>query len=301
MADSNQSLRVNGQKLSNLDPDLVITLDDHPVVQISKILESTITYSFLGNVEQETTYSLNLTFLYKGTHKLVVPMTFIHKPKTMSFEIDPNSISGDTGDEFTLAALLDYNGEALALNTEGVVIALGDNDAIKIVDGSIGSSSIKVSVIKDVTADETVEVKITATYDTMTAEDTLTVNLKAAPEVKPTLADLQSPMTMNLWESKPLSFKVMLNDTDITSSITDIVPTNQTDINDKFEFVKLSDTSWGYQSVKSDTESQVTATGTFDVKVTYQTKDYLISGSVDLVTNVNDGSIPTNRFNVEML
>jgi len=80
MTTTNQSLSVNGQALSNLDSDLVITLDDHPVVQISKIEESTITYSFLGDVEQETTYNLNLTFNYKGIRKLVVPMTFIHKP-----------------------------------------------------------------------------------------------------------------------------------------------------------------------------------------------------------------------------
>lgn len=298
MADSNQSLRVNGQKLSNLDPNLVITLDDHPVVQISKILESTITYSFLGNVEQETTYNLNLTFIYKGTHKLVVPMTFIHKPKTMTFEVDPTKVSGEMGDEFTLAALLGYNENALSLDTKGVSITLSNNDSIKIVEDSIKPSSVKVAIVKDVTTDVTTDVNIIATYDNMTATDTINVTIKAAKEAKPTLTGLQSSLTMDLWEIKPLSFKIMFNDKDITSSIINIVPTNQDDINNNFEFVKISDTSWGYQSVKSSSTSEVTAKGEFDIKVLYENKDYVINGSVDLITNTNNGSIHTNRFDV---
>lgn len=71
-----QSLAIDGQAISNLDPELVITLDAHPSVQISNKTESTITYSFIGAVTKDATYTLNLTFVYKGIHKLVMPLTF---------------------------------------------------------------------------------------------------------------------------------------------------------------------------------------------------------------------------------
>jgi len=122
MTTTNQSLSVNGQALSNLDSDLVITLDDHPVVQISKIEESTITYSFLGDVEQETTYNLNLTFNYKGIRKLVVPMTFIHKPNVeneiSSVTWDPNFAFTGASDNFIPITVTDQNGTPL----EGVTM-----------------------------------------------------------------------------------------------------------------------------------------------------------------------------------
>lgn len=122
MTTTNQSLSVNGQALSNLDSDLVITLDDHPVVQISKIEESTITYSFLGDVEQETTYNLNLTFNYKGIRKLVVPMTFIHKPNVengiSSVTWDPSFAFTDASDNFIPITVTDQNGTPL----EGVTM-----------------------------------------------------------------------------------------------------------------------------------------------------------------------------------
>lgn len=295
MAQLNQTLSVNGQTLSNLDSDLVITLDSHPAVQISSIQADTITYRFIGNVTQDTTYNLNLTFTYKQKYRCVVPMTFNHKVGSLTIEVDPNTISGVNGDEFTLAALLDHDGSAIPLNSDGVTISLSASDAVQLVDGSVGSSSLKLKIIKDASADETSTVTITAKLGNLTATDDVTATVKANV-VSPTLQDMQTPLTMNLWESKALSFKVMLSGTDITSSITDIVATN--DVSDKFEFVKLSNTSWGYKSVKSDPSAQTTAQGQFNVKVTYQSKDYVIAGNVDLITNANDGSIPTNRFDV---
>lgn len=75
-----QQLAIDGQVIPNNDPEMVITLDAHPSVQIKSggIGVDTITYEFLGNITQDSTYSLNLTFVYKGIHKLVMPLTFEH-------------------------------------------------------------------------------------------------------------------------------------------------------------------------------------------------------------------------------
>lgn len=75
-----QQLAIDGQVIPNNDPEMVITLDAHPSVQIKSggIGVDTITYEFLGNIIQDSTYSLNLTFVYKGIHKLVMPLTFEH-------------------------------------------------------------------------------------------------------------------------------------------------------------------------------------------------------------------------------
>lgn len=90
MTTLNQTLRVAGQSLSNNDPDLVITLDNHPVVQISSIQDESITYSFSGRVNKPVTIELNLSFTYKNVHTLVVPLTFTQNATA------PNIISADT-------------------------------------------------------------------------------------------------------------------------------------------------------------------------------------------------------------
>ncbi|QBZ70713.1 hypothetical protein pETSU_132 [Edwardsiella phage pEt-SU] len=73
-----QQLAIDGQAISNLDKDMVITLDAHPSVQIDTIQEDSITYKFLGDITQDSTYTLNLTFVYKKLHKLVMPVTLSH-------------------------------------------------------------------------------------------------------------------------------------------------------------------------------------------------------------------------------
>lgn len=87
MAQLNQQLTVNGTVLSNNDPDLVIKLDDHPVVQISSIQPSTITYSFKTDVDTPQTYNLNLTFTYKGKITKVIPLVITHNPKPIPLVI----------------------------------------------------------------------------------------------------------------------------------------------------------------------------------------------------------------------
>lgn len=304
MATLNQSLSVNGQQLSNKDPDLVITLDNHPVVQILSIQEASITYAFLSDVSQETIYNLNLTFLYKGTHKAVIPLQFTHRPEpAVIVTSSPDTANAKAGKNtvITVTVKQSRNGvDTLVKDLQVSNLVVDPANVVELVDGP--------TVTGDGVFTYTVTGKDSPNKFTTTGtlkRGTKTIgNLsieKSMVLTNPTLSDLVSPMKMNLWDAMALSFKVMLDGTDITSSITDIVSTNPDDISGKFEFVKLSDTSWGYKSTKSDTAAEVTATGKFNVKVTYQNVMYTVSGSVDLVTNVNDGSIPVNRFDVEIL
>lgn len=86
-----QQLAIGGQAISNLDKDMVITLDAHPSVQIDTIQEDSITYKFLGDITQDATYSLNLTFVYKKLHKLVMPVTLSHVVNDPNIQISwPN-------------------------------------------------------------------------------------------------------------------------------------------------------------------------------------------------------------------
>lgn len=73
-----QQFAIDGQAISNNHEDMVITLDAHPSVQIKTIQDDSITYEFLGDVAQDSTYKLNLTFVYKKLHKLVLPLTLKH-------------------------------------------------------------------------------------------------------------------------------------------------------------------------------------------------------------------------------
>lgn len=168
MATANQALSVNGQKLSNKNPDLTITLDDHPVVQISSIQEESITYSFLTDVEAEVTYKLNLTFIYKKTHRIVVPMTFVHKPKAVDPE--PEITDGTTDMTLYLWDTKPINFKVMAGDTDitfsvtKVTDQTDPNDAIELVkvdDTHWGFQAVKARTDEDLVIDAMVDVYVT--------------------------------------------------------------------------------------------------------------------------------------------
>lgn len=103
MSTLKQAAQVDGQTISNLDPDMVITLDSHEGVQISSKTEDTITYKFLKEVDQDTEYKLNLTFVYKDQYKTVVPMTFLNKKPQPKFNLN---LEWTTTDEEVIPAQL---------------------------------------------------------------------------------------------------------------------------------------------------------------------------------------------------
>lgn len=118
-----------------------------------------------------------------------------------------------------------------------------------------------------------------------------------AASVAATLTDVSTPLTMNLWDSKPLTFKVMKGSTDITSSVTDVT-VDGSSIADKFEFNSNNGTH-SFKSIKSDSAAPVTATAKITINGVSDSAGYSLSADVNLVTNTNDGSIPTNRFDVQ--
>lgn len=73
-----QSVRLGGEPISNLDPEMVITLDGSDAVQIHELGESTITYKFTKDVDQDVVYDLNLTFEYQGTYAITKPLKITH-------------------------------------------------------------------------------------------------------------------------------------------------------------------------------------------------------------------------------
>jgi len=237
---------------------------------------------------------------------LTIPITTYIQDRLQA-SVLPSPIVGKFGDQITLTGDLRYNGVRIKLNDTGskTSVRISNVTNVIMVADSVTETEFKVAFRNDVTADTsaTVFIEFNTTVYPSTAKSTAPgIPFTQKPMTSVALKDVVSPLTMNLWETRALGFKVMLNDTtDITSSVTAVEATNAATIGDKFEFVKLSDTTWGYKSVKSSASAQTTATGTFNVKVTYNGKDYVLPASVNLVTNINNGSIPTNRFNVEMM
>lgn len=143
-----QQLAIGGQAISNLDKDMVITLDAHPSVQIDTIQEDSITYKFLGDITQDVTYTLNLTFVYKKLHKLVMPVTLSHVVNDPNIQISWPTKSAKVWDEgswedipFTVMFLGTDPAEDITASITNLVmvsneyITITDNDKWRVVNG----------------------------------------------------------------------------------------------------------------------------------------------------------------------
>ena len=131
------------------------------------------------------------------------------------------------------------------------------------------------------------------------AEIHIYVKTIAAPDIDPEIQDGTTDMTLNLWDTQAINYKVMAGETDITSSVTNV--TDQTDPNDAIELVKVDDTHWGFQAVKARTDEDLVIDAMVDVHVMYQGTERVIPMTIDVVVKANTTGIPENRFNVEML
>lgn len=120
-----------------------------------------------------------------------------------------------------------------------------------------------------------------------------------APSVAYILDDVETPLTMNLWESKNMVYVVKADGTDITNTVTSAIVTNADDIKDKFE-VTIDGGTITFKSVSSSTTETVKATASVLIGGTYNGTEYTVDGGVQLITNINNGEIPTNRFDVQM-
>lgn len=131
MATLKQSLSVDGVQLSNKDPKLAITLDDHPVVQISDIGEDTVTYSFATRVKVTAEYKLNVTFTYEGYLPLVVPLTFTHNatgPDLVAVDAPITATMWQVGSNPPFGITLD----GASVTGSITELAVGANDFVKI-------------------------------------------------------------------------------------------------------------------------------------------------------------------------
>lgn len=126
---------------------------------------------------------------------------------------------------------------------------------------------------------------------------TISLNISAAEAVA-TLSDVSTPLTMDLWGTQPLTFRVTKDGNDIAPSITSVT-VDAASIADKFEFSE-ADNVYTFKSIQSSETEVVTATAKVTIAGTDNGVAYSLEADVVLNTNVNDGSIPTNRFNVEM-
>lgn len=80
MSTLKQAMLLDGQALSNNDPNIVITLTgaDAAKVEISEIGDDYITYSFKEGVPTDTLYDLSLSFVYKELYTLDQPLSLVN-------------------------------------------------------------------------------------------------------------------------------------------------------------------------------------------------------------------------------
>lgn len=124
-----------------------------------------------------------------------------------------------------------------------------------------------------------------------------------AAEALARLIDVTTPLTMDLWATKPLTFKVVKGEgeaeNDISQTITG-VSVEPSSIADKFEFSgTVGEGNFAFKSISSSTTEVVTATAKLTVVGEDAGVPYSLTADVVLNTNINDGSIPTNRFDVQ--
>lgn len=112
------------------------------------------------------------------------------------------------------------------------------------------------------------------------------------------LENVSTPLTMDLWGTQPLTFQVMKDGSNIAPSITSVT-VDPASIADKFEFTEAEGV-YTFKSIQSSETEVVTATAKLTVAGTDDGVAYSLEADVVLNTNINDGNIPTNRFNVEV-
>lgn len=193
-----------------------------------------------------------------------------------------------------------------------VVVKKGDNDITSSITNIQATadeyftidSTGKITIVKADTAevDRTIHYTFDYTEDDLTwtysADVALTIAATEVPD-QFSLTDVSTPLTMDLWAKQTLSYKVMDGETDVTSSVTSVTVSNADAIKDKFEVTQDGVTTT-FQSVSSSSTEQVTATANVVIAGTYNGQEFSLPADINLVTNVNDGSIPTNRFDVQM-
>jgi hypothetical protein len=105
-------------------------------------------------------------------------------------------------------------------------------------------------------------------------------------------------MSLQLWEQKPIDFKVMAGNVDITADATVVL---NSVITPNLEFVTISEGVWGFKAIVADTVEDVTLPVAVNVTVNYGGQDYTLPIEFDVTVVANTSGIPANRFNIEFI
>lgn len=95
MSTLKQAMLLDGQALSNNDPNMAITLKgaDAAKVEITSIGNDSITYSFKEGVPTDTLYDLSLSFVYKELYSLDIPLSLVNLGTVKDWTIEAAPIS----------------------------------------------------------------------------------------------------------------------------------------------------------------------------------------------------------------
>lgn len=297
-----------GPNIINLtDPGMSVTFPANSPIQLvpGSLTKTHYKVRFVNDVTAATTTTVQATVANTNGKSVSYNINVTQNPGDKSLKAQgsvPEMYVDDTGNIHITGT---YGADPIATHVT-LDTANSDTKGLytfgQLVNNADGSIDIPVTAKTVGSQNVTVRLKSVHTSGTTEGVDYVTVTIPAVVKTHSfSLDNVVSPLTMNLWETKPLQFKVTEDGQDVTASVTDLVPTNQNDISDKFEFVKISNTSWGYKAIKASDTAQTTAQATFDVKVTINGKETVLHGTVQLVTNINDGSIPSNRFDIAFM
>lgn len=228
---------------------------------------------------------------YSGT--LTTDLTFVAKP-LLTMESAPVSLS--IGETNAFPMVVKKGEDDITSSVTNIQITADEYFSVD----TNGNITVIKADADDVT--RTLHFSFNYTEDGFTWNYTKDVDVTVQGTAEPVqlmLSNVSTPLTMNLWDKKTLTYQVLDGETDVTSEVTSVEVVNAADIADKFEFTQDGIVTT-FQSVSSSTTEQVTATANILVKGTHNGEAFSLPADINLVTNINDGSIPTNRFDVQM-
>lgn len=241
-------------------------------------------------------YDLSLTITYGGESVTLATevweMYTGEKPKITVL----GPVDAKLGDKGQLPIKLTYKGEDVLSSVTAYKFT---NSSYVTLNQATGEW--EVTTQKPTAEPEVLELRLNLQLDGIKFVPTASITFNISDPNEPVFTLTENPIKMKLWETREIPFKIEVQGVDVSDSITDIILTSKTDISEMFEFVKMGDKKWGFKSIKSDPVSNLLTTAWVDFKFHTNDKDYVLNRAVKLQTLPNDGEIPTERFNVDIL
>lgn len=220
--------------------------------------------------------------------------TYIYQPGIVLSKV-PSKVVGESLS--THVKDIEFQFDGLVIPATDVNMSMNEAD-LKITEKTADTVTFQLMRDNTTTADidYAVGVSFSANGKTGSYAQQCTVTPKSADYVVET-----TPLSLKLWETKPLVFTITNNGVDISGPISNITMTDSPEVSSKYELVKLSGSSWGIKAISSSTTTQLTANAQLNFTFMDGGTEHVMSQTVSLTTEINNGEIPTNRFNVEFL